>query len=83
VEYGGFGLLLFLLPFAVVMARSVRAARSTSPDRWLLIGASAAILVIVLTGTTIDYRFFTFAPAIPWLLLGMLRRVIRPQAVPQ
>ena len=79
VEYGGVGLLLLLGPFAVVLVRSLRRARAPSPDRWLLIGASAAILVIILTGATIDYRFFSFAPAVPWLFLGLLRRAISPE----
>jgi O-antigen ligase len=77
VEYGFVGFLLLLVPFVVIMLRAARAARALSPDRWLLIGAPAAILVMVLTATTIDYRFFTFAPAIPWLLLGLARRLIR------
>jgi O-antigen ligase len=74
VEYGGFGLLLFLAPFAVTLLSSVRRARAPSPDRWLFVGASAAVAVILLAGMTSDHRFFSFLPAVPWLLLGLLRR---------
>jgi O-antigen ligase len=79
VESGGVGLLLLLGPFAAMMLSAVRRARAPSSDRWLLIAAPAAILVIVLTGVTLDYRFFSFVPAVPWLFLGLLRRVIPPQ----
>jgi O-antigen ligase len=81
VEYGGVGLFLLLAPFVVIATRSLRRARQLSPDRWLLIGGSAAVAVVLLTGATIDFRFFSFVPALPWLLLGLLRRVIPPQGV--
>jgi O-antigen ligase len=81
VEYGGVGLLLLLAPFVVIMLRAVRRARAPSPDRWLLIGVSAAILVILLTGATLDFRFFSFVPAVLWLLLGLLRKALFTQDV--
>jgi hypothetical protein len=34
----------------------------------------AAVFVIGLTATTLDYRFFSFVPVLPWLLLGLMRR---------
>jgi O-antigen ligase len=79
VQYGAVGLLLMLAPFVVIVLRALRRARAPSPDRWLLIGVSAAVAVLSLAGTTFDYRFFSFVPALPWLLLGLLRRAIPPQ----
>ena len=49
------------------------------PDQQWLLGASvASVAVVVVTGATLDYRFFSFALMIPWVFLGMIRRVIEP-----
>jgi hypothetical protein len=74
VEYGIVGLALFLLPWAFVFGRAYRAARAPSPDRWFYVAGIAAVFVIGLTATTLDYRFFSFVPVLPWLLLGLMRR---------
>ncbi len=84
VEYGGVGLLLLLAPWIVITARSVSRIRRVPEGRWLLVAAVGAAWVVALTGTTIDYRFFSFVPAVPWLFLGLarmeLRRVGRPES---
>ncbi len=77
VQYGGLGLLLLLLPSATLCVLSVRRARAPSPERWLLVGAPAVVAVLVLTGATIDYRFFSYVPAMVWLFLGLVRPVVR------
>lgn len=74
VEYGVVGLALFVAPWVFVLARGVRAARVVSPDRWFFVAGIAAVAVIGLTATTIDYRFFSFVPALAWLFLGLIRR---------
>lgn len=73
-EYGVVGLLLFLAPWAAVLVSAVRGARFDSPDRWFLLVGLAAVFVIGMTATTLDYRFFSFVPAVPWLFLGLMRR---------
>ena len=42
--------------------------------RWFVSGALGALAIYVLTANANDFRFFSFIPALPWLLLGMLRR---------
>jgi O-antigen ligase len=83
VEYGSVGLLLFLLPWVVISARSLRRARAPSPDRWLLVAAPAAVAVVALNGATVDYRFFSFVPATPWLFLALARQVLRHEDEPE
>jgi O-antigen ligase len=74
VEYGVVGLALFIAPWAFVLRRGLRAARAASPDRWFYIAGISAVAVIGLTATTLDYRFFSFVPALAWLFLGLIRR---------
>jgi O-antigen ligase len=78
VEFGAVGLILFLLPWAVILARAVRRARAPSRDRWFLVAGIASILVIGIDGGTLDYRFFSFIPMVAWLFLGLLRRQVDP-----
>jgi O-antigen ligase len=74
VEYGGVGLVLFLLPWLPIVRRGIGRIRARSPDRWFLVGAVASIAVLAIDGATLDYRFFSFAPMLGWLFLGLLRR---------
>ena len=73
VELGAVGLLLYLLPFVVITGRTLARIRAPSEDRWVIGGTAAAMGVIVLTAMTLDVRFFSFAQALPWILLGMIR----------
>lgn len=75
VNYGGIGLTLLLLPWLVIIGRALRQARRPSPDRWLLIGASSSVVVVVLSAATFDLRFFSFIPMLPWLFIALLRRI--------
>jgi len=79
VEYGGVGLFLLLAPFAAVASTALRRARAPSSDRWLLIGASAAVVALILAGTTYDYKYFSLMVALPYLLLALLRRAMADQ----
>jgi len=74
VEYGTVGLVLFLLPWLLIAARGVGAARARFPDRWFLVAALAGIAVVAVNAATLDYRFFSFAPMLVWLFLGLVRR---------
>jgi O-antigen ligase len=78
VQYGGVGLLILLLPQAVIMLLAASRARAPSPERWLLVGGIGAVLVVALSASTLDLRFFSFVPAVPWLFLGLMRRVVGP-----
>jgi O-antigen ligase len=74
VEYGAVGLLLFFVPFIPIMWRAARQARLPSPDRWFFVAGLGVIAVVELNAATVDYRFFSFIPALPWLFLGLMRR---------
>lgn len=75
VEYGSVGLLLLMLPWAVLVLAGVRGARRESDHQWMLVAAVAAVGVIVISGATLDYRFFSFALMLPWVFLAMIRRL--------
>jgi O-antigen ligase len=73
VELGAIGLLLFAVPFLVLIWRGL-AVNARSPDRWLVVGAIASLFAIYLNGSTLDYRFFSLALVLPFVLLAILRR---------
>jgi O-antigen ligase len=75
VELGIVGLLLLLGPFVVIVARALACARSAVADRWIVAAACGALIVIVLDGMTVDFRFFSFVPALSFVILAILRRV--------
>jgi O-antigen ligase len=75
VESGGVGLALLLLPFLVITWRAFKMTLARPESRWFLVGAISAITVYVIDANTLDMRFFSFVPALPWLFLGLLRRM--------
>ena len=74
VELGAIGLLLYSLPFLVLAFRGLR-RRGPPSDRWLLAGSLASLIVIYVTASTLDFRFFSFAQLIPFVFLAMIRRI--------
>jgi O-antigen ligase len=76
VELGIFGLALLLLPWFIIGRWAVSAALRMPGDRWLLAGVVGALVVYVISASTYDARFFSFVPALPWILLGVARRVL-------
>ena len=75
VELGLVGLLALLGPFVVIVARALARARSVVADRWIVAAACGSLIVVVLNGMTLDYRFFSFVPALSFVMLAILRRV--------
>jgi O-antigen ligase len=73
VETGVIGLLLYALPFLILAGLAVARVRARTPDGWVIVGTLASLFVIVLSGVTLDFRFFSFAQALPWILLAVLR----------
>jgi O-antigen ligase len=73
VELGILGFLLFAAPFLVLGYRGLR-QRARGPDSWLVIASVASLLVIYLTASTLDFRFFSFAQMLPYVFLAILRR---------
>jgi O-antigen ligase len=82
VEYGAVGLILMLLPWLVIIWLAVRDALARSQASWFLIGSMAAVAVYVINASTFDMRFFSFVPAVPWLLLGLVRRKQLSKSLP-
>lgn len=74
VEFGAIGLFIFLLTWAAVLRRSVRYARTAGSDTWFYAAAIGSIAVLGITAGTLDYRFYSFIPALAWMFLGLLRR---------
>jgi O-antigen ligase len=74
VEYGGVGLLLGLAPLLLISWRGANRARVQPDARWLLTGLVGAVVVYAVSASTLDMRFFSLVPSLPWLFLGFLRR---------
>jgi O-antigen ligase len=73
VELGGVGFALLILPWVAIAFMTLRRARAPSQDRWLLMGGVASLMVIMLTAVTLDFRFFSFAEVLPWVIVAILR----------
>jgi hypothetical protein len=74
VEFGAIGLALLLIPWLTIIGRALKVALARPEMRWFLVGSIAAVAVYVLVANTLDMRFFSFVPALPWVFLGLLRR---------
>ncbi len=82
VEFGVVGLILFVVPWAAVLWRALRRARPPSPDRWFYVAGIGGIAVITIDAGTLDFRFFSFLPALAWMFLGLLRRQLATEEPP-
>jgi len=74
VELGGAGILLLLIPWGVIYARTVSAARRTTEHQWFFVAVASAFPVYIISASTFDTRFFSYLPALPWIVLGLARR---------
>jgi len=66
------------LPWVLLTVTGLRAMPRVPDQQWVVVASVAAVGVIVITGATLDYRFFSFALMLPWVFLAMIRRVIEP-----
>ena len=76
VELGFVGLALYLLSWVVIGWRAAKAARARLDQRWILGGIVAILSVYMISASTFDVRFFSFVPALPWIVLGLARRIM-------
>jgi len=76
VELGGVGLALLLVPWLVVAGSAIRRVRFPTPERWAFIGLIGILAIWIVNAGTIDMRFFPFACTLPWLAVGLLRRMV-------
>lgn len=74
VEYGGVGLLLLVTPWLAISLAALRRSSAMQETRWLVVGTVAGMLVIGITASTADFRFFSLAQVLPGVLVGTLRR---------
>ncbi len=75
VETGALGLGLLIAPWLVIARRSLHAAIRGGPDQWILVGLLAILGVWIVNAGTFDMRFFSFVAALPWLAVGLMRRL--------
>ena len=76
VELGFLGLVLLLLPWAVLGWRAVKMALARPDLRWILGGVVAILVIYVISASTFDARFFSLVPALPWIAVGIGRRIM-------
>jgi O-antigen ligase len=74
VNQGIIGLFLLLLPWVFIPWRAFKDVAGRADLRWFTVGALAALGAYFVAANTTDFKYFSFVPAIPWLLLGLLRR---------
>lgn len=74
-ELGILGIVVFLLPWAIVVFETIRTigAPSVFPP-WFTASLLAVLAIIGLTALTTDMRFASFVPALAWIVVGLLRR---------
>lgn len=75
VETGAVGLLLLVLPWLILARRSLLAAARRGPHQWILVGLLGMLGVWILSAGTFDMRFFSLASALPFLAVGLMRRL--------
>src|SRR5207249_1468394 len=74
VEWGAVGFALFIAPWLIIAYRALQHAMRDPSSRWLLLGATGGLVTYIAAANAIDFRFFSFVPAVAWLLLALLRR---------
>jgi O-antigen ligase len=74
VNQGIIGLFLLLVPWVVIPWRAFKKAALRAELRWFNVGALAAFGAYFAAANTTDFKYFSFVSAIPWVLLGLLRR---------
>lgn len=75
VELGVTGLILLVLPWAVISWRAITAAWRGLADTWIVGASVGAVGVYVIGALTYDTRFF-YISAAPWIALGLARNVL-------
>jgi O-antigen ligase len=76
VETGGVGLLMFLGPWFVVGRQLVVRTLAGGSERWTYLMCLAIAATFAISATTFDMRFFSFASALPWIAVGLGRRLV-------
>jgi O-antigen ligase len=76
VESGVVGLCLLVFPWIVIGWRSIAAAWRGSIEPWVVAGCVGGAAAYALAAVTYDSRFFPLTSALPWITLGVVRKVL-------
>lgn len=74
VEFGALGLLFYLAPWVVIMIAGARAVRLGAVEPWFGAACLSALVVIAVAALANDFKVFSLLVALPWALLGLVRR---------
>lgn len=74
-ETGGIGLLVLILPWIILARRSLVDAVRRGPRQWAYVATIAMLGVWIVSAGTFDVRFFSLASALPFLAVGLMRRL--------
>jgi O-antigen ligase len=77
VESGIVGLLALLVPWYSAAKAAFRASLRPGAERWLMVALLAILGIWVINAGTLDMRFFSFVSTLPWLAVGLMRRMTR------
>jgi O-antigen ligase len=78
VELGAVGVLLFGIPFVVLVFRGTAQVWKGTSDDWIVVASISSLAVLFLTAVTLDFRYFSIAQMLPFLFLAILRQRTRP-----
>jgi O-antigen ligase len=76
VELGAVGVALLVVPWLVIGWRALQAAREHAQGRWAFVAAVAVLGIYAVSAGTLDMRFFSFVPALAWVMAGVARRLL-------
>lgn len=76
VELGGIGLFLLLVPWLVIGRSSLALIGADPSNAWIVVGFLGVLGVWIISAGTFDVRFFALTWVLPWLAVGVLRRMV-------
>jgi hypothetical protein len=76
VELGLVGLLLLTIPWLLITYRALRAARALLRERWIAAACVGTTVSYAIGAFTYDVRFFALTTALPWMALGLMRKLL-------
>jgi len=79
VELGATGLVLLMLPWAVICCRAAKAGRRGLAEPWIVGGCVGAVASFSIAALTYDTRFFSLVMVLPWIAVGLARNLLARQ----
>lgn len=75
-ESGAIGLALLVLPWVVIGWRAVAAGQRGLLEPWIVGGCVGTVAAFAIGSVTYDSRFFPYTSALPWVALGLVRKLL-------